>query len=68
MGSLFQQKVIATLSLRLSLNWNILMIKKGKERKEERRTKRTIEKTEGKRKQGTKKGNEGRRNDKSNMK
>ena len=54
-GSLFQQKVIARLSLMLSLNWNILMIKKGKGRKEERRTKRTIEKT-------------GRRNDKSNMK
>ena len=31
-GSLFQQKVIARLSLRLSLNWNTLTIKKGKER------------------------------------
>ena len=31
-GSLFQQKVIARLSLRLSLNWNNLMIKKGQER------------------------------------
>ena len=31
-GSLYQQKVIARLSLRLSLNWNTLMLKKGKEK------------------------------------
>ena len=47
-GSLFQQKVIARLSLRLSLNWNW---RSRKGRKEERRTKRTTEKTEGERKE-----------------
>ena len=42
------------------------MIKKGKERGTW--NKRTIEKTKGKRKEGTRKGNEGRRKDKSNKK
>ena len=42
------------------------MIKKGNERGTW--NKRTIEKIKGKRKEGTRKGNEGRRKDKSNKK